>query len=76
MNAHCERFNRTIREDCIDDHHNLLCLDDLTDFDHELLRCLALHNLGRPTSASPRPAARPRAGFPLYDSFIKTAPAI
>ena len=30
MNAHCERFNRTVQEECIDYHYDLLFLDDLT----------------------------------------------
>lgn len=48
MNAHCERFNRTVQEECIDYHHDLLFLDDLTDFNLELLRWLAWYNLERP----------------------------
>jgi transposase InsO family protein len=48
MNAHCERFNRTVQEECIDYHYDLLFLDDLTDFNLELLRWLAWYNLERP----------------------------
>lgn len=48
MNAHCERFNRTVQEECIDYHYDLLFLDDLTDFNLELLRYLAWYNLERP----------------------------
>lgn len=48
MNAHCERFNRTIQEECIDYHYDLLFLDELTDFNLELLRYLAWYNLERP----------------------------
>jgi transposase InsO family protein len=48
MNAHCERFNRTVQEECIDYHHDLLFLDDLTDFNLELLRYLSWYNLERP----------------------------
>jgi transposase InsO family protein len=48
MNAHCERFNRTLQEECIDYHYDLLFLDDLTDFNPELLRYLAWYNLERP----------------------------
>ena len=48
MNAHCERFNRTIQEECVDYHYDLLFLDDLTDFNLELLRWLAWYNLERP----------------------------
>ena len=38
MNAHCERFIRTVQEECIDYHYDLLFLDDPTDFNLELLR--------------------------------------
>jgi transposase InsO family protein len=31
MNAHCERFKRTVQEECIDYHYDRLLLDDLTD---------------------------------------------
>jgi transposase InsO family protein len=48
MNAHCERFNRTVQEECIDYYYDLLFLDDLTDFNLELLRYLAWYNLERP----------------------------
>ena len=48
MNAHCERFNRTVQDECIDYHYDLLFLDDLTDFNLELLRYLAWYNLERP----------------------------
>lgn len=48
MNAHCERFNRTVQEECVDYHHDLLFLNDLTDFNLELLRWLAWYNLERP----------------------------
>jgi hypothetical protein len=41
MNAHCERFNRTVQDECIDYRYDLLFLDDLTDFNLELLRYLA-----------------------------------
>ena len=48
MNAHCERFNRTLQEECVDYHYDLLFLEDLTDFNLELLRWLAWYNLERP----------------------------
>lgn len=48
MNAHCERFNRTLQEECIDYHYTLLFQDDLTDFNLELLRYLSWYNLERP----------------------------
>jgi transposase InsO family protein len=48
MNAHCERFNRTVQEECIDYHHDLLFLDDLTDFNLQLLSYLSGYNLERP----------------------------
>ena len=51
MNAHCERFNRTVQEECIDYHYDLLFLDDLTDFNLELLRWLSWYNLDARTSA-------------------------
>ena len=55
MNAHCERFNRTVQEECIDYHYDLLFLDDLTDFNLELLRYLAWYNLERPHFSLPTP---------------------
>ena len=63
MNAHCERFNRTVQEECIDFHYDLLFLDDLTDFNLELLRYLAWYNLERPHHSLPQPypAAKPHA---------------
>ena len=48
MNAHCERFNRTIQEEFVDYHHDLLFLDDLTEFNLELLGWLSWYNLERP----------------------------
>jgi transposase InsO family protein len=48
MNAHCERFNRTVQDEFIDYHHDLLFLDELTDFNLELLRWLSWYNLERP----------------------------
>ena len=48
MNAHCERFNRTVQEECIDYHYDLLFLDDLTEVNLELLRWLSWYNLERP----------------------------
>jgi transposase InsO family protein len=48
MNAHCERFNRTIQEEFIDYHYDSLFEDDLTDFNLELLSWLSWYNLERP----------------------------
>ena len=55
MNAHCERFNRTLQDECIDYHYDLLFLDDITDFNLELLRYLAWYNLERPHFSLPTP---------------------
>ncbi len=54
MNAHCERFNRTVQEECIDYPYDLLFLDDLTDFNLELLRWLSWYNLERPHYSLPQ----------------------
>ena len=66
MNAHCERFNRTVQEECIDYHYDLLFLDDLTDFNLELLRYLAWYNLERPhfSLTEPVPGRKTRACSP------------
>ena len=48
MNAHCERFNRTIQEEFVDYHYDLLFLDDPADFNLELLSWLSWYNLERP----------------------------
>jgi transposase InsO family protein len=48
MNAHCERFNRTVQEEFIDYHYDPLFEDDLTDFNLELLSWLSWYNLERP----------------------------
>jgi transposase InsO family protein len=48
MNAHCERFNRTVQEEFIDYHYDLLFLDQPTAFNLELLRWLSWYNLERP----------------------------
>ena len=53
MNAHCERFNRTLQEECVDYHYDLLFLDDLTEFNLELLRWLSWYNLERPHFSLP-----------------------
>lgn len=55
MNAHCERFNRTLQEECIDYHYDQLFLDDPTDFNLELLRYLSWYNLERPHFSLPEP---------------------
>ena len=48
MNAHCERFNRTVQEEFIDYHYDLLFLDDLSAFNLALLPWLSWYNLERP----------------------------
>ena len=48
MNAHCERFNRTIQEEFIDYHYDLLFLDDPSEFNLALLPWLSWYNLERP----------------------------
>lgn len=48
MNAHCERFNRTIQEEFVDYRYDLLFEDDLTDFNLELVGWLSWYNLERP----------------------------
>jgi len=48
MNAHCERFNRTLQEEFVDYHYDLLFVDELTAFNLELLRWLSWYNLERP----------------------------
>jgi transposase InsO family protein len=55
MNAHCERFNRTIQEEFVDYHYDLLFLDQPTDFNLELLRWLSWYNLERPHHSLPVP---------------------
>ena len=75
MNAHCERFNRTVQEECIDYHYDLLFLDDLTDFNLELLRWLSWYNLERPhfSLAQPIPGRKtPRWLSPVQ--FLHQSP--
>jgi transposase InsO family protein len=48
MNAHCERFNRTVQEEFIDYHYDLLFLDDPSDFNLALLPWLSWYNRERP----------------------------
>ena len=48
MNAHCERFNRTLQAEFVDYHYDLLFVDELTAFNLELLRWLSWYNLERP----------------------------
>jgi transposase InsO family protein len=55
MNAHCERFNRTLQEEFLDYHHDLLFLEPLTDFNLELLRWLSWYNRERPHFSLPQP---------------------
>lgn len=47
MNAHCERFNRTIQEEFVDYHEELLFYD-LAAFNDRLLHWLTWYNLERP----------------------------
>jgi len=47
MNAHCERFNRTIQEEFVDYHEELLFYD-LPAFNERLLQWLTWYNLDRP----------------------------
>jgi transposase InsO family protein len=54
MNAHCERFNRTLQEEFLDYHHDLLFLEPLTDFNLELLRWLSWYNRERPHFSLPQ----------------------
>ena len=50
MNAHCERFNRTIQESFIDYHEDLL-FTDLDAFNRELADWLVFYNTERPRQA-------------------------
>ncbi len=43
-----ERFNRTVQEEFTDYHYDLLFLDDLTEFNLEMLRWRFWYNLVRP----------------------------
>ena len=47
MNAHVERFNRTLQEECIDYHEDLL-FTDLQLFNDRLWDYLQWYNLQRP----------------------------
>jgi transposase InsO family protein len=47
MNAHCERFNRTIQEEFVDYHRDEL-LDNLADFNHRMIDYLLWYNGERP----------------------------
>ena len=50
MNAHCERFNRTIQESFVDYHEDLL-FTDLDAFNQELADWLVFYNTERPHQA-------------------------
>ncbi len=50
MNAHCERFNRTIQESFIDHHEDLL-FTDLDSFNQKLADWLVFYNTERPHQA-------------------------
>ena len=78
MNAHCERFNRAVQEECIDYHYDLLFLDDPTDFNLELLRWLSWYNLERPHFSLPLPIPNRKmpVGSHPYNSFTSTPSAI
>jgi len=47
MNAHCERFNRTVQEEFVDYREDLL-FDDLTAFNDHLLNWVVWYNAERP----------------------------
>ena len=47
MNAHAERFNRTLQEQFVDYHEDLL-FDDLADFNRKLADWLLFYNTERP----------------------------
>jgi len=47
MNAHCERFNRTVQDDFVDYHDDLL-FTDLVSFNEKLLDWLSWYNCVRP----------------------------
>ncbi len=57
MNAHCERFNRTLQDEFLDYHYHLLFGDDLTDINLELLRWLSWYNLERPHFSLTQPVS-------------------
>ncbi len=50
MNAHCERFNRTLQEEFVD-YHEALLFDDLEAFNQRLFLWLGWYNLERPHHA-------------------------
>lgn len=50
MNAHLERFNRTLQESFVDDHEDLL-FSDLAAFNQKLADCLVFYNTQRPHHA-------------------------
>jgi transposase InsO family protein len=47
MNAHVERFNRTVQESFVDDHEDLL-FTDLDAFNQQLANWLVFYNAERP----------------------------
>jgi hypothetical protein len=64
-----------VQEECIDYHHDLLFLDDLTDFNLELVRYLCWYNLERPhfSLTTPVPGRKtPRLLSPLQ--FLQQLP--
>ena len=50
MNAHCERFNRTVQEEFLDYQEELL-FTDLHTFNERLFEWLGCYNLERPHHA-------------------------
>ena len=50
MNAHCERFNRTIQESFVDYHEDLL-FTDLNGFNQKMADWLVFYNTERPHQA-------------------------
>jgi hypothetical protein len=67
MNAHCERFNRTVQEEFLDYHYDLLFLDELTELNLELLRSLSWYNLERPhfSLCQPVPGRKTSSALPI-----------
>ena len=47
MNAHAERFHRTLQEQFVD-YHEALLFDDLADFNRKLADWLLFYNTERP----------------------------
>ena len=69
MNAHCERFNRTIQEEFVDYHEELLFYD-LPAFNDRLLHWLTWYNLERPTPC-PRTANSDPRNIQLHQAPVQ-----